>query len=180
PPKPGPTAATRSGLVDSVEAIEPAVAMLQRYAGPGVDALDGRPGPPVPHDDADASAAWRILDGVVHQIHERLPDHEAICPRRDGPRRFDGERLLLFLGEDTEMCCNVASQLGEIDGLTLERHVAPVGPRQREQPFHHPSEAVRLLQHAADDLAIRRRITMLPQSDLADASHRRQRGPKLM
>src|SRR5262245_41275118 len=126
-PETCPAEITRSGLVDSVEAIEDTVAMVWWYAGPGVDDLDGWPGSSVSHDDPDASAGRRVLDGVVHQVDQRLPDHEAIHAGSDWSRRFDGERLLLLLSEHTEMPRDVASQLGEIDALARERHVAPVG-----------------------------------------------------
>src|SRR5262245_30119442 len=119
-PEACPAEITRSGLVDSVEAIEDTVAMVWRYAGPGVDNLDGWPGSSVAHDDPNASARRRILDGVVHQVDQRLPDDEAIHQGRDWPRCFDAERLLLLLGEHTQMPRYVASQLGEIDALALE------------------------------------------------------------
>src|SRR5262249_55937034 len=128
-PEPRPAEITRSSLVDSVEAIEDTVPMVWRYAGPGVDDLDGRPSSSVSHEDPDASARRRILDGVVHQVEQRLPDDEAIHPRRDWPWRFDGERLLLLLSEHTEMPRDVASQLGEVDAFACEGHVAPVGAR---------------------------------------------------
>src|SRR2546426_252921 len=73
-PEARPTEITRSGLVDSVEPIEHAVAMLRRYARPGVRDLDGWPRRSVPYDDPDASAGRRVLDGVVHQVDQRLPD----------------------------------------------------------------------------------------------------------
>src|SRR5438046_2105526 len=84
------------------------------HASPGAGALDGGPGRPGPYDDPDAAAGRRVLDGVVHQIDQRLPDHEAIHPCRNGPRRFDRERLPLFLGQHTEVRRHVTGQLGEI------------------------------------------------------------------
>src|SRR6266516_978704 len=179
-PEARPTEITRSRLVDPVETIEHAVAMLRWYARPGVGDLDGGPGRSVPYDDPDAAAGRRVLDGVVHQIDQRLPDHEAIHPCRNGPRRFDRERLPLLLGQHAEVPSDVTGQLGEIDALALEQHVAPVGARERQEPFDEPSELVRLLEHAADDLAIRRCFAMLPETDLADAPHRRERGPELV
>src|SRR3989449_8744795 len=82
-PEARPTEITRSRLVDSVEAIEYAVAMLRRYARPGVGDLDGRPGPSVSYGYPDAAAGRRVLHGVVHQVDQCLPDHEAIHPALD-------------------------------------------------------------------------------------------------
>jgi len=114
-PEAHPTEITRSGLVDSIEAIEDALTMLGPYARPRVDDVDGRRWSSVPHDDPDL-ATWRgILDGIVHQVDERLSDHEAIHRCRDRFRRVDGERLLLLLGEHTEVSRHIASELGEID-----------------------------------------------------------------
>src|SRR5262249_12717676 len=141
---------TRSGPIDSVEAIEDTVAMTWRYAGSGVDDFDGRPASSVSHDDSDAAARRRVLDGVVHQVDQRLPDHEAIHVGRDWPRCFAVERWLLPPSEPSEIPRDVASQLGEIDAFARERHVSPVGARKHEEAFHQPSEPVRLLQHAAD------------------------------
>src|SRR2546426_11179846 len=79
-PEARPTEVTRSRLVDPVEAIEHAVAVLRWYARPGVGDFDRRPGPSVPYDDPDAAAGRRVLDGVVHQVDQRLPHDEAIHP----------------------------------------------------------------------------------------------------
>src|SRR5438094_10197331 len=94
-PEARPAEVTRSRLVDSVEAIEHAVAMLRWYARPAVGDLDAGPEPSVPHGYPDAAAGRRVLDSVVHQADQRLPDHEAIHPCPNRPRRFDRERLPL-------------------------------------------------------------------------------------
>src|SRR5438477_11942923 len=73
-PEARPAEITRSRLVDSVEAIEHAVAMLRRDARPGVGDFDSRPGSSVPYDDPDAATGRRVLDGVVHQVDQSLPD----------------------------------------------------------------------------------------------------------
>src|SRR5438034_11838559 len=67
-PEARPAEVTRSRLVDPVEAIEHAVAMLRWYARPGVGHLDGGSGPSVPYDDPDAAAGRRVLDGSVRII----------------------------------------------------------------------------------------------------------------
>jgi signal transduction histidine kinase len=61
-------------------------------------------------------------------------------------------------------------RLGEVHRLAFERDVAGVSTRQREQPVDQMGQAVRLLEHAADDLTVGHRIAGLAQSDLAETA----------
>ena len=59
-------------------------------------------------------------------------------------------------------------------------NLSRVGARKDQKALDKPREPVDLLQHAADDVAIRAGIKCVPQRHLSHAAHRGQRGAQLV
>src|SRR4030095_3613629 len=79
----------RTPPIDAVEPIEHAVAVLGGNAGPGVGDLHPRALSSIEHDDATLTALRIVPDGVVHEIHQRLPEQHAVDSHHDGPGTLD-------------------------------------------------------------------------------------------
>ena len=86
-----------------------------------------------------------------------------------------------FSSASTDRCDTTSS--ASADRSTASRvsfRLARLGARQREQPVDERGQTIDLLEHAADDAAIRRFVAMAAQPDLAHAANRRQRRPQLV
>src|SRR5213593_4494071 len=64
--------------VDSIEAIEDALSVLDADARAGVDHLDGGPARFPANEDAHASSLWGVLDRVVDEVDEGTAHDDAI------------------------------------------------------------------------------------------------------
>src|SRR5712691_3977639 len=98
--EPCPAAVFRSRPAAPVEPIEDVSGGLGGNPWTVVDHLQRRPlrrfGPAY----ADAPADTRVLDRVVDQVDERLPQHDAVGRRAPVAVRLDRQQLTLLFGED--------------------------------------------------------------------------------
>ena len=108
-------------------------------------------------------------------MHERGVPDGMDCDR--GPKR---EILLFFVGQHAELIDDVSRQRSEVQGLRDQLDLSRVGARKGQKALDEAREPVDLLQHAADDVAVRAGIECVPQRYLADAAHRSQRGAQLV
>ena len=78
------------------------------------------------------------------------------------------------------MRSHFVGQAAQIERLGRQLGLPGLGARQRQQSIDETRQPIGLLEHAADDAAIRRLVAALAQADLADAADRRQRRPQLV
>ena len=122
--------------------------------------------------DPDLSLIRRVFDGVVNQIHESLTQEPGVP---DGMNRRRGSKrkvLLLLVGQHAELIDDASRQRPEVHGLRGQLYLSRIGTREGEKTLDEPREPVHLLQHAADDVAIRAGVNRIPQRHLAHAAHR--------
>src|SRR5437667_7134811 len=161
----------RARLVDSIEAIEDALAVLGADARAGVDHLDGGPARLPSDEDAHASPLRGVLDRVVDEVDEGTAHDHPIGLNVDRLGGDHRDHLSLLLRQDAEVSGHLARQLRQVHTLPPQHDVAPVCPRECQQALHHAREPVRLLEHAADHLAVLLPFARLAQRDLPDGSH---------
>src|SRR5262245_4427500 len=95
--QPRTTELPRASPIDPVEPIEHPVAMLGSDAGAGVADLDAGTSCAVAHDDPHLAAVRTVPDRVIDEIHERLPEENAIDARDGGLPTLHDETLPLLL-----------------------------------------------------------------------------------
>src|SRR4029453_9607307 len=176
----GATELPRTPTIDPIEAIEHAGAMLGRNAGPGIADLDAGPLRSVAHDDPNLAALRAVLDRVVHQIDERLPKEGTVDARHGVLAPPHAQPLSLLLRQDAELPRHVARDVAQIFRRAIQPHGAPIGPREREQAVDEMGQAVDLLQHASDHLAVVPVLAPLPEAHLAYRLHGREGGAQLV
>ena len=167
--------------VDAIEAIENTIPMRCGNSRSSISHLDH--GPPGIHRvqfDADRAAVRRVFYRIVNQIHEGMVHERSVpdgmnCGR--GPKR---EILVLFVGQHAELIDDISRQRHEVQGLRRQLNPSRVGARKGQKTLDKAREPVDLLQHAADDVAVRAGIECVPQRYLAHAAHRSQRGAQLV
>ena len=86
-PRPDPPMSSDRRLAAAIVAIENPRAHFRRDPGTAVADRERRPRRRVGDVNPDAPAGRRVLDGVVHQVDQRLPQHEAIAGSARRARR---------------------------------------------------------------------------------------------
>ena len=86
-----------------------------------------------------------------------------------------------FSSASTPRCATTSSaSAAQVDDLARQPRLPGLGARQRQQPIDQARQPIDLLEHAADDAAIRRLVAVPAQADFADAADRRQRRAQLV
>src|SRR6266545_3437679 len=98
-----PAHLARTAAPDTVEALENALSMLGSDAGAFVSHFDESAVPELARRDTDARSLRRILDRVVHEVQEGLPQGEPVPFDEHRPLAVGRERLPAFLGEDGQL-----------------------------------------------------------------------------
>src|SRR2546428_6089558 len=112
----------RARLVDSIEAIEDALAVLGADARAGVDHLDGGPAR-LPSDvDAHASPLRGVLDRVVDEVDEGTAHDHPIGLNVDRLGGDHRDHLPLLLPQDAQVSRNLPRQLPQVHTLTPPHH----------------------------------------------------------
>src|SRR2546425_2418498 len=172
---------SRAAGVHAVEAVEDPLAVYRGDPRPGVLHLDRRlPQRRLRDPHADRALIRSVLDCVVEEIDQTLPEDGGIARGLDVRFGIDAQALRLFLREDPKRVGDSAGQSPEIHGFAGKLHAAGLGPRERQEALHEPRETVDLLQHAADDVAIRRSIERALERNLAHTSHGGERRAELV
>ena len=72
-----------------------------------------------PLRDAHAylAAGWREFDGVVHEIDQRLTQHETVAGAPGSADALDRHRLMLLFSQHAQVRGHVLSQLAKVDPL---------------------------------------------------------------
>src|SRR5207245_8133372 len=117
---------------------------------------------------------------VVEEVDQTLPEDGRIARGLDVRAGIDAQALRLCLREDPKGVCDSARQASEIHDLACKLRATGLGPRQRQEALHEPRETVDLLEHAADDVAIRRSIERALEGNLAHTPHGGERRAELV
>ena len=106
--------------------------MHRRNARPGVLHLDRRlPKGRLRDPHADRALIRGVLDRVVEEVDQTLPEDGRIARGLDVRAGIDAQALRLFLREDPEGVCDSARQAPEIHDLACKLRATGLGPRQR-------------------------------------------------
>src|SRR5207248_7866074 len=107
---------------------------------------------------------------------ERMPNECGVSSNMDSDRSSEPEFLVLFVGEHPELIDDMSYQRSEVQGFGGQLDLSRIGAREDQKALDEPREPVNLLQHAADDVAIRYSIERVLQCHLAHAAHRGEGG----
>ena len=106
----------------------------------------------------EPSLRGRVFDRVIEHVDQAQSQDGGIARGSTLPPRHSiGHALLLLLGEHSEMLHDAHRQTTQIDYVSSAGWIRPDStPRQRQETLHQPRQAVDLLEHASDDLAVAR------------------------
>src|SRR6516162_8133156 len=130
--------------------------------------------------DGNRAAVRGVFYCIVYQIHEGMTDQSVVSNSKHSDRGSERKLLLLFVSEHAELIDGMCRQPPEVQGLRRQLDFSRVSTREDQQALDKPREPVYLLQHAADDVAIRNGIKCVLQRHLAHASHRGEWGAQLV
>src|SRR5438105_11593812 len=151
-------AVARAGFVDLIEALEHALRLLRRNVRAGVvDSKQGRPWQTrltgatrraarlAADGDSDLAGRRRVLEGVLDQVVEHLPDAMRIAhdPDRLGRSHVEGDAALLRAEQEARP--GSLRKLGYVDRLPLPREIAGLDAAQIQQVFNRPSHTLGFL-----------------------------------
>ena len=69
------------------------------------------------HVKADLPARWCVFDGVVDEVDQRLPKHEAIAAAVAVRLAVGDQGLVLFLSQDRQVVDDALRDLAQVDGF---------------------------------------------------------------
>src|SRR6476661_1850518 len=108
----------------------------------------------------------------MDQVHESVAQQRGVRSNMNRVRSLESEILPFFVGQYPELIDDISRNRSEVQGLWGHQHLSRVGARERQEALHEPREPVDLLQHAADNIAVRAGIEGVLQCYLAHAAHR--------
>src|SRR5207245_4003432 len=95
-----------------------------------------------------------VLDRVVYDVGDRLPQHQTINVDLHTIRDLDTESLVSLLGEDRHRRQHILRELAQIDPLERKAHGSGVPMRQPQKGVDKFREESNFLQHASHILPI--------------------------
>src|SRR6266481_479411 len=177
----GPSRLPRASLVDTVEALKYTSLVHGRYAQPRVLDLDGGfPGSRLPRPHANPPADRGVLDRVIEHVDEAEPQEGRIARDGDLLDGVEGHALLLFLREDFEVLHDIRHQPAQVDHIEARPDSAGFAPRQSQETVDEARQAVDLLEHASDHLAVAHGAQGPLQRYLPDTADGGERRAKLV
>src|SRR5262249_43591150 len=168
-------------MIHTIEPLEDSLMVCGRDAGAGVLNFNHRTAVGCRRcGDTDYAVLRRVLDGVVEQIGDALAEDASVTMRCHTAIELYSQILVLLLGEHPETVRNGGDELTQVHGHAGQRNTPGLRPREQEEILDEPREAIDLLEHAPDDLAIALRTQRSLERDLSDTANGGERGAQLV
>src|SRR5262249_12284536 len=105
----------RAGIVHAIEALEDSLAMRRGNARSRVVHFDRAiPGRGRCDDHANLALVGRVLDRVVQQVCDTLPEDASVTLRHDACGRVYGQALILVVREHSEAVSHARDHLAQV------------------------------------------------------------------
>ena len=101
----------------AVEAIEDPMLALGEDPRTRIGDLERRPVSLVRDANAYPAAGGCVLDGVVHEVDQRLTQHQTVANAPGRADAIDRHRLLFLFGEHGQVRGHVLGELAQVDRL---------------------------------------------------------------
>ncbi len=153
--KAGSAVLAGAGFVNAVEAIKDSRSQFGGNSGARIAHIDKRALRRLRHSDLDLAAGRTVLDRIIDEIEERLPQHDSIAdPARNHVEPYLN-RLILFFGQNTQLFGNFLREFRNVNGVDRKTLLAGIRARKHQETIDQKRKPIDFFEHTADDFAVR-------------------------